>query len=199
MVTCWHRRRPGGRSFLGAKNCQLPILTGHEALMTPEVGIPLLVFSIVAVGTYALLALCDPYWMRVRSRVSQLDVLGGPNSRVGSEHERKVVGTKSRIISELQRLSPYQADRSRIQQRLAKAGIYNSAAISRYVAAKLLLTLASGGIAMGAGATGHLPMRMAIVAACVLAGFGFLVPSLWVDRAISRHHLLLQRSLPDFL
>jgi tight adherence protein C len=168
-------------------------------VITPEIGISLMVFGAVAAGTYALLALCDPYWMRVRSRVSQLDVLGGPETRVVSEHERKVVGTKSRIITQLQRLSPYQADRSRIQQRLAKAGIYNPAAISRYVAAKLLLMLLSGGIAMGAGATGYLPMRMASIAACVLAGFGFLVPSLWVDRAISRHHLLLQRSLPDFL
>jgi tight adherence protein C len=168
-------------------------------VITPEIGISLMVFGAVAAGTYALLALCDPYWMRVRSRVSQLDVLGGPDTRVVSEHERKVVGTKSRIITQLKRLSPYQADRSRIQQRLAKAGIYNPAAISRYVAAKLLLMLLSGGIAMGAGATGYLPMRMASIAACVLAGFGFLVPSLWVDRAISRHHLLLQRSLPDFL
>jgi tight adherence protein C len=168
-------------------------------VITPEIGISLMVFGAVAAGTYALLALCDPYWMRVHSRVSQLDVLGGPETRVVSEHERKVVGTKSRIIGELKRLSPYQADRSRIQQRLAKAGIYNPAAISRYVAAKLLLMLLSGGIAMGAGATGYLPMRMASIAACVLAGFGFLVPSLWVDRAISRHHLLLQRSLPDFL
>jgi tight adherence protein C len=169
-------------------------------VITPEVGIPLLIFSVVAAGTYALLALCDPYWMRVRSRVSQLDVLGGPGSRVISEHERKDVGTKSRMFSELRRLNPYQAaERSRIQQRLAKAGIYNPAAISRYVAAKLLLTLVSSGIAIGVGATGYLPMRMAIVAACVLAGFGFLVPSLWLDRATSRHHLLLQRSLPDFL
>jgi tight adherence protein C len=168
-------------------------------VITPEIGISLLVFGAVAAGTYALLALCDPYWMRVRSRVSQLDVLGGPDTRLVSEQERKVVGTKSRIIGELKRLSPYQADRSRIQRRLAKAGIYNPAAISQYVAAKLLLMLLSGGLAVGAGATGYLPMRMAIVAACVLAGFGFLVPSLWVDRAISRHHLLLQRSLPDFL
>jgi tight adherence protein C len=168
-------------------------------VITPEIAIPLSVFGAVAAGTYALLALCDPYWIRVRSRVSQLDVLGGSDIQTVSKHGRKVVGTKSRLISELQRLSPYQADRSRIQQRLAKAGIYNPAAISRYVVAKLLLMLLSAGLAMGAGATGYLPMRMASVAACVLAGFGFLVPSLWIDRAISRHHLLLQRSLPDFL
>jgi tight adherence protein C len=151
----------------------------------------MLVFSAVAVGTYALLALCDPYAMRVRSRVSQLDVFGSTDGRIVSKRERKVVGAKSRIFSELQRLNPYQAaDRSRIQQRLAKAGMHNPAAISRFVAAKLLLTLGSGGIAMGVGATGYLPIRIAIVAACVLAGFGFLVPSLWLDRAISRHHLM---------
>jgi tight adherence protein C len=166
----------------------------------PEVGIPLLVFGVVAAGTYALLALFDPYWMRVRSRVSQLDTSSGPDGRTHSGHEPKVAGTRSRIIDELQRLNPYQAaDRSRIRQRLAKAGMYNPAAISRFVAAKLLLTVVSGGVAVGAGATGLLPMRMAIVAACVLAGFGFLVPSLWLDRAIARHHLALQRSLPDFL
>jgi tight adherence protein C len=169
-------------------------------VITPEVGIPLLVFSVVAGGTYALLALCDPYWMRVRSRVSQINLLDGPGGQLGSKQQHKDGGTKSRISDELQRLNPYQAaDRASIQKRLAKAGMYGPAAVSRYVAAKMLLTLTAGGMAMVVGATGFLPMRMAIVAACVLAGFGFLVPSLWLDRAISRHHLLLQRALPDFL
>ena len=115
-------------------------------MITPEVGIPLLVFSIVAAGTYAVLALCDPYWMRVRSRVSQLDELGGADGRPISELSGRLPVAQARIVGEFQRLNPYQAaERSRIQQRLAKAGIYNPSAVTRFVAAKMLLTLTSGG------------------------------------------------------
>jgi tight adherence protein C len=168
--------------------------------VTAELVIPLLVFGVVAAGTYALIALCNPYWMRVRGRVSQLDAWGGGDGPAVHDLKPQVATTRSRMINELRRLNPYPvADRSHIQQRLAKAGVHNPAAITRYVATKFLLTLISGGIALAAGPTGFLPMRMAIVAACVLAGFGFLVPSLWLDRAISRHHLLLRKSLPDFL
>ena len=161
---------------------------------------PLFVFGAVATGTYALFALCDPYWLRVRGRIVQLDEAGVADGRSSTDRLRDVSSTRSRLFSELQRFNPYStADRSRIQQRLAKAGIYNPTAVSRFVAAKFLLTLIAGGAAVSAGIAGYLPVHLASVAACVLAGFGFLVPSLWVDRAISRHHLLLRKSLPDFL
>jgi tight adherence protein C len=169
-------------------------------MITPEIGFPVFVFGIVAAGTYALLALCDPYWLRVRNRVSQLDSSGGQNGRAVADRSVSGSGSKLRLLQELAQLNPYQAaERTRIQQRFAKAGIHNPGAVSRFVVVKLSLMLLSAAVATGAGVFGYLPAHMAIVAACVLAGFGFLVPSFWLDRAISRHHLLLQRSLPDFL
>ena len=42
-------------------------------------------------------------------------------------------------------------------------------------------------------------MDMTILWACVMAAVGSILPSLWLDRAITRHQILLRRSLPDFL
>ena len=169
-------------------------------MIIPEIGIPLLVFAAVAAGTYALLALCDPYWMRVRGRVSQLDGSSGEHGPEETKHHRAMADTPARLLNELQRLNPYHATaRSHVQQRLSKAGVYDPTAISRFFAAKLLLTILPGTAGVAAGMMGYLPMNLTLLAACVLAGFGSLVPSFWLDRAIARHRLLLQKSLPDFL
>jgi len=168
--------------------------------MIPEVGIPLLVFGMVALGAYAVLALCNPYWSRVRRRVSELETSYGTSGGSGAASVRSAADARGTFLNVLQRLNPYHAvARPRLQQRLAKAGIYEPAAISRFFAAKLLLTLVPGGAALAAGVLGYLPMYLAALAAALLAGFGFLVPSFWLDRAIARRHLQLQKSLPDLL
>jgi tight adherence protein C len=103
-------------------------------------------------------------------------------------------------MGELQRLNPYHdTGRLRLQQRLARAGIYEPAAATRFFVARVVMMSGLGGAAIAAGMIGYLSTNMTILGACVLAGFGSLVPSFWLDRAIARHHLLLQKSLPDFL
>jgi tight adherence protein C len=82
---------------------------------------------------------------------------------------------------------------------LAHGGIYDGGAVSRYFAAKTLLLVAPIGLALGAGAIGLLRLELALLAAAVLGGAGFLAPGFWLHRTIARHHLSLQRSLPDFL
>lgn len=169
-------------------------------MIVPEIAVPLFVFGAVAAGTYVVLALCDPYWIRVRSRISQLEESGGRRGAEEPQRRRSTAGAPWRFLSTLQRINPYHAAaRPRLRQRLAKAGIYDPAALSRYFAVKLLLTVVLGGAAVGAGLAGYLPMKMAFLAACVLSGFGFLLPSFWLDRSVARHRLQLQKSLPDFL
>jgi tight adherence protein C len=165
--------------------------------MTLETGIPLFVFAVVAAGTYAVLALCDPYQLRVRNRISQL---GAANGATGDVVPRAFSDVPARILNELQRLNPNHAtSRFHLQQRLARAGIYDPTMISRYFAAKVLLAAVPACAAIAAGIAGYLTWDMTILSAVVLAGFGSLMPSFWLDRAGARHHLLLQKSLPDLL
>jgi tight adherence protein C len=42
-------------------------------------------------------------------------------------------------------------------------------------------------------------METSLLVGSLAGGFGSIAPSLWLDRAISRRHLLLRKSLPDFL
>jgi tight adherence protein C len=168
--------------------------------MTLEAGIPLFVFGVVAAGTYALLVLCDPYQLRVRNRISQLGAATGSLGDADVRASRGLSAAPSRVLNELQRLNPYHAtSRLQLQQRLSRAGIYDPAMISRYFAAKVLLIVAPGGAAVVAGVMGYLTWDMMMLSAIALAGLGSLMPSFWLDRAGARHHLLLQKSLPDLL
>ena len=165
--------------------------------MSLEYIIPLASFGAVAAATYALLALFDPYWLRVRSRVEQVQ---RSDERIASASTSTAIVLPSRLSDALKLLLPHRRkNRPELQQRLAKAGIYHQAAVSRYFAARLLTMTLAAVAAVGIGAAGYLQMDMAIVFVCVVAGFGSILPSLWLDRAVVRHHVLLRRSLPDFL
>jgi tight adherence protein C len=169
-------------------------------MAVPEALIPLAGFCAVAAATYALLALFDPYWLRVRSRVEQIQRSDGPRHIGSSTDHSGAMETPARFFDALHQLLPHNANNRRnLQHRLAKAGIYHQAAVPRYFAAKLLLMTLCGATSIGIGTAGYLRMEVAILWACVTAGVGSILPSLWLDRAIVRHHILLRKSLPDFL
>jgi len=71
--------------------------------------------------------------------------------------------------------------------------------VPRYFAVKLLMMILCGATTIGIGTAGYLRMDMTILWACVMAGVGSILPSLWLDRAIVRQQILLRKSLPDFL
>jgi tight adherence protein C len=169
-------------------------------MIPPEYLIPLGSFGAVAASTYALFALCDPYWLRVHNRVEQLRTSDGSRRAGRSNHGSTAAATPGRFFDLLQRVLPLRGhNRPQLQQRLSKAGIYHRAAVSRYFAARLLMMILAGAATAGISTTGYLRMDMAILLVCVAAAFGSILPSLWLDRAITHHHLLLRKSLPDFL
>jgi tight adherence protein C len=161
--------------------------------------VPLIVFGVVAAGVYALFMLCSPYWLRVRSRVTELNA-NSSFDKDDAAFDQRANGAPSKVMLELQRLNPYHSTaKPHVQQLLAKAGIYDPAAVSMFFVSKTLLMIIPGAIALCAGLAGYLSMELAIVSACVLVGFGSLAPSFWLGRAVARRHLQLQKSLPDFL
>jgi tight adherence protein C len=168
-------------------------------MFAPEIIVPLASFCAVAVATYALLALFDPYWLRVQDRIEHLQQ---PQQRGGcaGTHHATATATVPGLFDALHRLLPTRAGgRPELRQRLTKAGIYHQAAVPRFFAARLLMLILFGGLTVGVGAAGYVRMDQAVLSACAMAGLGWMLPSLWLDRAVARHHVFLRKSLPDFL
>lgn len=156
-------------------------------------------FIAVAVVVYALLTTLDPYWFRVNSRMDQLNK---PDLATDKDESSRSFGSasSSAFISFLQGIFPErQSSKSKLQQRLAKAGIYQHNAVARHYATRLLASALGAGIGFALGLVGLLRMDTALLLCCVLGCLGTILPSFWLDRSIARHHLLLGKSLPDFL
>jgi tight adherence protein C len=166
---------------------------------TTDYIVPTICFGAVAAATYAMLIFFDPYWLRVRSRMGRLQT--AHDARRSDETAQRVWRLlPSQLLGSLPHTGRgYAAQRTALEQRLARAGIYQPSAVAKYFVARLALTVLFAGATVGVGALGLLQMNFAMLLACVAGGAGAMAPSVWLDRAIARYHLLLQRSLPDFL
>jgi tight adherence protein C len=156
-------------------------------------------FGAVAAATYAFLSLCDPYWRRVNNRIVDLQ---RPEGRLDEPEtvDHSLVRGQSKLVRLLQDLTPNsQASSPRLQKRLTKAGLYRSDAESLYYTARLLLILTGSTTLFAIGYIGYVRMDVTILLTCVMAALGAVAPSLWLENAIHRRHLLLRKSLPDFL
>lgn len=168
-------------------------------MLALEIILPLIAFSTVAIGTYALLSVCNPYWMRVRDRVGELELSGAWSNAEGGRL-RSFADRRSRLIDQVQQLNPYHdIARSKLQRRLAKAGIYDSTAIPLFFVARLALAIVPVTAVLAVGMAGYMSFETAMLSAAVSGGLGSLAPSFWLDRTIARQQLQFQKSLPDFL
>lgn len=157
------------------------------------------VFGIVATVAYLLLMLCDPYWSRVRRRIGAVEeahAIAGGSSSSGAESSP----LPTPLLQWIQRLAPsYSTSRPQLLQRLAKAGIYQPSAVSRYFVAQIVSIAALATLGLLAGLAGYLRADMAVLGMLAMGLLGSLIPSYWLARAIARHNQMLQKSLPDFL
>lgn len=152
-------------------------------------------FAGAALAVYAVAALFDPYWRRVRAR---MDGAGGATSR--SPNANAAASAPGRVKKGLESLAATRlGNRGSVKRRLAKAGIYEPGAELRLLAARLVLTVGPLVAAAGLAISGYARLDVSLLIGAVAGGVGSLLPSFWLDRAVSRRHLSLQRSLPDFL
>jgi tight adherence protein C len=159
-----------------------------------------LVFTAFACATYAVARVLDRQWLRTRARVNEL-LESDDEQQASSQVNRERAGASLRgIANVLQHTAPYSAaDPARLQQRLTSAGFQNPAALPRFLIVKFVLILAPATSAIAAGLLGYMDMGTALLMSCSTGGIGALAPSFWLDRRIQRRHLLLRKSLPDFL
>lgn len=156
-------------------------------------------FGIVAVTVYMLLAAFDPYWRRVQSRVDALqqDFKGPVVNHVSDFASER---TAWFIIDALQQIGLHPThSRHQVKQRLAKAGIYHPSAPLRFLLARLLFLVTAAVLMLAMGFAGFMRMDLALLFSIVAGASGAIIPSLWLDRAVKQHHILLRKSLPDFL
>lgn len=156
-------------------------------------------FVAVATAAYCIFAMLDPYWRRVNSRIDELQ---GNLGVARSLHVRGITaeGSSSWLIDTLQSLGLHPAhSREHVKQRFAKAGIYHPSAPLRYLLARMVLLVMGATLTIATGLAGFLRMDIALLLACLIGCLGYILPNLWLDRAVRRYHILLQRSLPDFL
>ncbi|HEV3344175.1 MAG TPA: type II secretion system F family protein [Pirellulales bacterium] len=92
-----------------------------------------------------------------------------------------------------------QAQRSRLQARLAKAGFYSGQAVPRFLALRLVSTLLPAAVCLGARALALVGTKWALVAVCAAAACGFVAPGWWLDRRYAKRQLGFMRALPDFM
>jgi tight adherence protein C len=105
-----------------------------------------------------------------------------------------------RFSQQILRFIPYQAsNRLLLQQRLSKAGIYDLAMTSKFLAAKLLMIVVPLAISLVIALTSPLRFDVVLLSGCMLSALGAILPGLWLDRQVAQRHRMLRRSLPDFL
>jgi tight adherence protein C len=152
----------------------------------------------VASSVLAVMAWLDPYGLRMRARVEELQQSGRiGDARSHASHSRRLL---PHIADELLRLVHYRRDnQAYIVQRLSKAGIYDESATSVFFAARLLLIVMPPVAAIGFAWASSANMNLALVIGCALGAGGALVPGFWLDRRIAERHKMLRRSLPDFI
>lgn len=88
---------------------------------------------------------------------------------------------------------------SRLQGRLAKAGIYSGQAVPRFLACRFVCAIVPACACLAAAVLGALGPKTALVACLSAAGGGFLAPGWWLDRRYVKRQIVFMRSLPDFM
>ncbi|QEG39616.1 type II secretion system F family protein [Roseimaritima ulvae] len=157
------------------------------------------VFATVSLAMYCLMRCFDPYWFRIRCRVSDLtEVRTGAESVAATSDNTPPKHWVSGTAGKLAELLPG-ADHDCFHARLTKAGIHRPSVASRLNTLRLLLTSVPAGVVLIAALAAWLPLVPALFAAFFLAGIGYLLPSMWLNRAVHRYQLMLRNALPDFL
>ncbi len=158
------------------------------------------IFVAVSVGAYLIMLIYDPYQARVSARVDALQNQGQLPTAALQKRSTSAVGARSGPAGLAGLLSSFRGgERTRWQQQLVSAGIYHPAALSRLFIARLLLIVTPPLAAIVVSLFGLLRMETALLIGSALGGLGSLAPSFWLERAVAKHHLLLRKSLPDFL
>jgi tight adherence protein C len=138
-------------------------------------------------GASALLARTAPERRRLRA-----PAFAGVSLLVDQGQLTEEIGTRMQAVASKLPKSP--KDLTRLRKRLASAGVYSFGAAIAYSLAELGLPLL-----FAAAVLSQLHDRNGWVLAAIMAGVGYLLPSLVLGRLITKRKLRIQNGLPDAL
>ena len=133
-------------------------------------------------------------------RLAKLGALDG--EAPGERQSLLVAGQKNLVLRAISRLGQRSADSGEagpLRQRLIHAGVRAPAAPAIFYGLRIIMALAVPSLLVSLPITWKLPQVQLVLILCVSTGFGFILPSLWLDARKSRRQGELRRVLPDAL
>jgi tight adherence protein C len=164
----------------------------------------LAVFALLMAGLLIYLGLSNP----VRRRVQQLEPqVAGATTSTGSAAAPGKSGRGATQASLLKLVAPMghrlipedEEARGRTASRLNHAGFRAPGALNTYYGVKLALSLLLPTVVLLVSSTLSLPLNSVLLLAISAGIVGFVGPSFWLDRAVTRRTKSLRRGLPDTL
>lgn len=137
-------------------------------------------------------------------RYDQLRSRDAASDSQGSHGLRRIL-SRGGIVSSVGReasnhlLPSSEAYRERIRLRLAHAGVYAPSAVSALMAVRLLWMVLAPTSALAAAWLLYFDWARALLFGALVGLGGLVAPSFWLDQRKAKRHLILSRSVPDFL
>lgn len=151
-------------------------------------------------GGRLLAGAANVYQTQLRFRLKDL----AAESRAGALDAKRPLIARRReqstaLPAETRWITSGNDDRRRQQTRLVQAGIYNPKALFVLSLSKALFVGLPPLIGLVMVWLGTTDWRRGLLFAAIASGAGMILPSLWLERRIKRRHVVLRRSLADFL
>ena len=164
-----------------------------------------LVVVVTVVSSLALLAilLTDHGNARTESRLEKLT-----SEQTGESTDQVTLNMRNLMRKRARDLIPRMAvhllpgndvKRSKLQVRLAHAGLYSPFSLSMFVTVKVLMMVVFPTIGLVAVSQGVLDTASGVPTGMAIGLAGFILPGVWLDKRKVRRQRLLRRALPDYL
>ncbi len=163
----------------------------------------MLVSLLVFGATFALVMGVGAF-LRPRIAGRRLAKLGaqGAEAGDGARESLLVAGQENPLLRAISRLGQRSADSGEagpLRQRLIQAGVRSPAAPAIFYGLRLVLALAVPSLLVSLPIAWKIEHLHLVLLLCISAGFGFILPSLWLDARKSRRQNEMRRMLPDAL
>jgi tight adherence protein C len=160
-----------------------------------------IVVSLLVFGATFLLVMGVSSFLRPRIAGRRLARLGASEAE-GPRESLLVEGEGNAVLRAIGRLGEGSAASGQagpLRQRLVQAGYRQAAAPALFYGLRIVLALALPSLIMSLPFAWKMDHLFLVLILCVAAGFGFVLPSLFVDARRSRRQGELRRTLPDAL
>jgi tight adherence protein C len=131
----------------------------------------------------------------LKSRLESAATARSPRDRAA---KRTATSTQS-ARQGIRTLANEDDERGKLQARLIYAGIYVPWALPAFLAVRMFLTAVPPILGLLCGRLGWVDNQLGVLLGAMAGGMGMLLPSWWLNQLKRRRHIVLSRSLPDFL